>query len=176
MNRVPAPLTDQRGISLLVVLVMLVVVGLAAGVAGSTWQTIVQRARETELLWRGDQYRNAIRSYYEQGGGGHARQYPAKLEDLLKDPRSLATKRHIRQLYPDPMTGGEWVLVKDAGGRILGVHSSSTKKPFQQDGFPEEYESFAGATSYAAWEFVWKPVSTQQRTNTGATPAPGASP
>jgi len=175
MMRLPAPLADQRGISLLVVLVMMVVVGLAAGVAGSTWQTIVQRARETELLWRGDQYRKAIQSYYGQGSG-QVRQYPAKLEDLLKDPRSLATKRHLRRLYPDPMTGGDWALIKDAGGRVIGVHSTSTKKPFQQDGFPEEYENFAGANSYAAWEFVWKPVSTQQRAKTGATPAPGATP
>lgn len=164
-------LADQRGVTLLVVLVMMVVVGLAAGVAGSTWQTIVQRARETELLWRGDQYRKAVRSYYEQG-----RQYPAKLEDLLKDPRSLATKRHIRRLYSDPMTGGDWVLVKDPGGRIVGVHSSSTLKPFKQDGFPEEDEAFANASTYAAWEFSWRPKTVQNSKKVDTESAAGASP
>jgi len=175
MIRCPARWADQRGVTLLVVLVLMLVVGLAAGVAGSTWQTIVQRARETELLWRGDQYRKAIRSYYEQGAG-QVRQYPAKLEDLLKDPRSLATKRHIRHLYVDPMTGGDWAVIKDPGGRVVGVRSTSSLKPFQQDGFPEEYESFAGAASYASWEFAWRPAATRKGAAAPTAPASGAKP
>ena len=154
------PLRDQRGAALLVVLVMVVIVGLVAGLAGTSWQTIVQRAREAELFWRGDQYRLAIQSYYEYGSAGKTRrvgQFPAKLEDLLKDPRSLAPKKHIRRLYVDPMTGDDWEPIKDKGGRITGVRSSSSLEPFQQDGFPAEYEAFAGAVSYEAWEFNYVP-------------------
>lgn len=153
-------LRDQRGAALLVVLVMVIIVGLVAGIAGTSWQTIMQRAREAELFWRGDQYRQAIQSYYEHGAGGsknRAGQYPNKLEDLLKDPRSLAKKKHIRRLFVDPMTGDDWELIKDKGGRITGVHSSSSLEPFQQDGFPAEYEAFAGAASYTAWEFNYLP-------------------
>lgn len=153
-------LQDQRGSALLIVLVMIVIVGLVAGIAGTSWQTTRQRAREVELLWRGDQYRRAIQSYSEAGSGTKGKQpgqFPAKLEDLIKDPRSLATKKHIRRLYNDPMTGGDWDLVKDKGGRIIGVRSSSDLEPFKQDGFPEEYENFAGAASYSAWEFVYQP-------------------
>jgi type II secretory pathway pseudopilin PulG len=153
-------LQRQNGSALLVVLVMVVIVGLSTGIAGRSWQSIVQRADEAELFWRGDQYRRAIRSYYEYGGGDQRKfvgQYPARLEDLLKDPRSLATRKHIRQLYPDPLTGGEWVLIKDEGGRVVGVQSGSELEPFQQDGFLSEYESFAGASTYAAWKFQYYP-------------------
>ncbi len=163
------PLRDQRGAALLVVLVMVIIVGLVAGIAGTSWQTIRQRAREAELFWRGDQYRQAIQSYYEYGAGGsrnRAGQYPAKLKDLLKDPRSLAPKKHIRRLFVDPMTGGDWELIKDKGGRITGVHSSSSLEPFQQDGFPVEYEAFAGTASYTAWEFNYLPKKQPVATRT----------
>ena len=176
-------LRDQSGAALLVVLVMVVIVGLVAGIAGTSWQTIVQRAREAELFWRGDQYRQAIQSYYENGARGgkatagkiQAGQYPAKLEDLLKDPRSLSRKKHIRRLFLDPMTGGDWELVKDKGGRVTGVRSTSSLKPFQQDGFPDDYETFAGAASYEAWEFIYQPKNTPIATKAPPTKASSGS-
>ena len=152
-------LGDERGAALLVVLLMVVVLGLATGIAGSTWQSVAQRAREAELFWRGNQYRNAIRSYYEVKHGRGAGMFPQKLENLVKDPRFLGAERHIRRLYLDPMTGDDWVLIKDKSGRITGVKSSSTLEPFRKDGFPEEYEKFEGAESYSSWEFVYEPKS-----------------
>lgn len=151
------PPGDERGAALLIVLVMMVVLGLAVGIAGSSWKTISQRAREAELLWRGDQYRKAIKSYYEVKHGRGGGLYPRKLEELVKDPRSLAAVRHIRRLYPDPMTGEDWDPVKDKSGRIIGVRSSSNLEPFKQDGFPAEYDAFTGSESYSRWEFVYEP-------------------
>ena len=89
--------------------------------AGQSLAALMQRERETELLWRGQQYRQAIASYCNVKQG----MYPAKLEDLLKDPRFPATVRHLRRLYLDPMTGKEWELVKDPAERLIGVRSSS---------------------------------------------------
>jgi Tfp pilus assembly protein PilE len=43
----------QRGAILIMLLVMVVILGLAAGMAGQSWRSTVQRAREAELLWRG---------------------------------------------------------------------------------------------------------------------------
>ncbi len=167
-------LCNQRGVTLMIVLVMVVVVGLAAGMTGATWRTVVQRANEEELMWRGDQYRKAIESYVNfrhgsvSGGkfptistkGGKQKstllnKYPRSLEALLKDPRSLSPVRHLRQLYPDPMTGGDWELVKAPGGWIRGVRSASMEEPFKKEGFPKEYEDFAGAANYNEWEFVF---------------------
>jgi type II secretory pathway pseudopilin PulG len=153
---------NQRGATLMVVFVAIVMIGLAAGVTGATWKTVVQKSKEEELLFRGDQYRRAIESYTGTGPPGAAAFYPARLEDLIRDPRSPATVRHIRRLYRDPVTGGEWVLIKDQLGRIKGVRSASELEPFRKDNFPEGYERLRGAESYSAWEFVVEPGSTGQ--------------
>ena len=58
MNR----LTNQHGVALMAVLMAVTILGLMSGIAGSSWKTIVQRGKEQELLWRGNQYRLAIES------------------------------------------------------------------------------------------------------------------
>jgi len=147
---------DERGAALLFVLLMIVVLGLTITIAGSTWKSVTQQARESELLWRGDQYRKAIKSYHsvKHGATGF---YPQKLENLLKDPRFPGAVKHIRQLFPDPISGEDWVLIKDKSGRITGVRSSSDLEPFKKDGFATEYESFKDSGSYSSWEFVYEP-------------------
>ncbi len=168
------PLKNQAGVSLMVVLVMVVLVGLMAGMAGSTWRTIMQREREAELLWRGNQYRRAINSYYSSKGTGAANQYPSTLEDLLRDPRELKIVRHIRKLYKDPMTGGDWVPIPapEQGGRIKGVRSSSSEETFKKDGFDEDNEDLANKFRYSDWEFVSKPKTQKPglKTNTPQNP------
>ncbi|MCK4536466.1 MAG: type II secretion system protein [Desulfuromonadales bacterium] len=153
----------QRGSALILVLVMVVILGLAAGIAGQSWKSLMQRAREAELLWRGEQYRQAIGRYYQVRHGAQ-QMYPARLEELLKDPRFPQRVRHLRQLYSDPMTGEEWGLVKDPAGRIIGVRSTSPLKPFQQDGFPKDLEAFRDKESYREWEFVFEPGRIKPKT------------
>lgn len=176
---VPGPLGNERGVTLLMVLMAVVVLGLSLGVAGSTWRTVMQREREKELLFHGDQYRKAIESYYTKGHAGR-QTYPRSLEDLLKDPRSVETVRHLRRLFNDPMTGEDWELIREGGkisgtvqasvetGRIKGVHSTSDLEPFKVDGFDEEYEEFADAETYRDWEFVYEP---KQQPAKGKAPA-----
>lgn len=162
------PLHNQRGFTLLMVLIMIVVMGLSLGVAGSTWKSIMQREREKELLFRGDQYRRAIESYYNRSHG-RGKSYPTSLQDLVEDSRTTETTRHIRKLYKDPMTGEDFVPVRQAGtisgtvqasvktGAIMGVRSSSDLEPFKKDDFDEEYDDFVGAEKYSDWEFVYRP-------------------
>jgi type II secretory pathway pseudopilin PulG len=135
---------------------VVVLLGLAAGMAGQSLGALMQREREAELLWRGQQYRQAIASYYNARHGGQG-MFPAKLEDLLRDPRFPGTTRHLRRLYTDPMTGKEWELVKDPAERIFGVRSISELAPFQQAGFPKGLEALEGKTAYREWEFVFVP-------------------
>ncbi|BCR05973.1 type II secretion system pseudopilin TklG [Desulfuromonas versatilis] len=174
------PLNNERGVTLLVVLVMLVVLGLSAGIAGSTWSSVMHREREEQLLWVGDQYRKAIESYVtfnprEPGGTGAIRAvptgiplYPNRLEDLLRDQRASQVVRHIRKLYKDPFTGEDFELVKDQGGRIKGVRSASKLEPFKTDGFDKVYEDFRDAESYQKWEFIYDQTkSSASRSNTG---------
>jgi len=177
-------LQNQRGVALLIVLVTVVILGLSMGIAGSTWRTTVQKAKEEELLFRGDQYRRAIGSYYEKAHAGTQGVFPNSLEDLLKDPRSLEKVRHIRKLYKDPMTGEDWVLIREGGklsgtitasagaGRIIGVRSSSDLEPFKKDGFPKEYEKFKDAEKYSDWEFVYEPEKKSSASPAPTSPAP----
>lgn len=155
---------QQRGAILLMLMVMVVILGLAAGMAGQSWRSTMQRAREAELLWRGQQYQRAIASYY---GVKHGTQQmlPVKLEYLLRDPRFPNVVRHLRRLYKDPMTGEDWELVTDPAERIVGVRSSSELEPFRQDGFPKSLEKLKGKDSYREWEFVFDLPKTS--------PAPG---
>ena len=163
--------------TLFTVLFAVMVIGLMLGLAGQTWSQVMQREREEELLFRGEQYRRAIESYYATGHGGQG-SYPRSLEDLLKDPRSVETKRHLRKLYLDPFTNEEFALIGAGGSvegetvsaqsidRIKGVRSTSTLAPFRQEGFPEEYTTFKGAGSYDKWEFVYTPKDALPATGT----------
>ena len=87
----------QRGAILLLLLVVIVTMGLAASMAGQSWRSTMQRAREAELLWRGQQYQQAIASYYTVKHGPQ-QMLPAKLEHLLRDPRFPGVVKHIRKL------------------------------------------------------------------------------
>ncbi|MEZ4599953.1 MAG: type II secretion system protein [Syntrophotaleaceae bacterium] len=146
---------NERGAALMILLVMVMIMGLSAGIAGTTWTNVMQRAREEEMLFRGDQYRRAIGSYYS--AGTTAGNYPLQVEELLKDPRYPGTVRHLRRLYPDPITGDAWELVKDSAGRILGVRGASGDKPLKTKDFPEEYEQFENAKTYRDWVFLFEP-------------------
>jgi type II secretory pathway pseudopilin PulG len=159
----------QRGTILLTLLFLVVLLGLTAGLAGQALKDYVQREREDELLWRGQQYRQAIASYAKGQSGVQA--YPSGLEDLLRDPRFPGVIRHLRRPYEDPMTGEPWELIRDGGNRVIGVRSTSTLKPFRQDGFDRELETFKGKSSYREWEFVYLPA----KAGAGQSP-PGAPP
>lgn len=159
----------QRGAALLVLLVLVTVLGLSAGLAGQSWRSTMQQAREAELLWRGQQYQQAIASYYAVKHGPH-QMYPSKLEHLVRDPRFPGVVRHLRKLYPDPMTGEDWELVRDPAERIIGVRSSSELAPFKQDGFPENLEKLQGKGSYREWEFVFAPPAAQKAATNTAQP------
>lgn len=158
-------LRNEQGVTLLMVLLAVVVMGLVLGLTGQTWSALMQRERESELFFRGDQYRRAIQAYYERAPGGGS--YPTELKQLLRDPRSLQPVRYLRQLWSDPLTNGEWELIVEPPNKIKGVRSRSPLKPFQSDGFQAEYEKFNGAESYAAWEFIYEP----QSKNTTSPPA-----
>lgn len=143
----------QHGFTFIAVLIAVAVAGIGLAVLGQTWQVASARARETELLFVGEQYRRAIRSYYLQPPA--AGNYPRRLQDLLRDPRTPGIVRHLRQLYPDPITGSaEWGLVRAPDGGILGVYSLAQGSPLKNANFRARDAEFEGRTSYADWKFV----------------------
>lgn len=144
----------QTGFSLIAVLIAIIVVGVLADVAVRVSQQVMQREREELLLHRGQAYRTAIRRYYHAVPG--QAEYPRSLEDLLSDPR-FSYKRHIRQLYVDPVNSESWLLIKSPQGGVMGVVSRSKQSPIKQSEFAPGFESFAGAKHYSDWVFEYRP-------------------
>jgi len=142
----------QGGFTYLGVLCLIVLMSIALAGAGELWSTISRRDRERQLLWVGTQYAQALRSYYRASPG--LAQYPKSLEELLQDERFPSARHHIRQLYPDPVGGGEWTLQRGFDGRITGIASSSSQTPLKQADFPSQWSDFNGMGRYSDWQFV----------------------
>jgi len=154
----------KDGFTYIITLFAIVIIGISLSIAGQSWKTIVKREKEKELLFRGDQYKKAIMSYYNFRKRGKTGSLPGKPKDLLKDPRSSATVRHIRKLYPDPVSkDGKWILIFDRNKRIKGVKSSSTEEPLKKGNFPPEYRKFANKKRYCDWEFSFEPKVKRRR-------------
>lgn len=145
-----------RGFTYLTVLFVVAILGAGLALAGELWHTMARREKEAELLFVGDQYRQAIGRYYLLGP---QRQYPRALEDLLKDPRRPGTERYLRRLHADPISGkDEWGLVRAPDGGILGVHSLSEDAPLKSANFRARDAAFEGKSKYSDWTFVFTPA------------------
>jgi type II secretory pathway pseudopilin PulG len=163
----------QRGVVLLVLLVVLALLAIGLMNSVDVWSMSRQREREKELLFVGDQYRQAIQRYYSAAPRGAQRGYPPSLEVLLDDDRFPTPVHHLRRAYPDPITGkAEWGLLK-AGDRIVGVYSLSEAAPIKQAGFGPGHQAFKDATCYKDWVFAYVP---RRGLSLPATPASGTPP
>lgn len=160
----------QGGVVFLWLLFFIAGLGVALAAAATLWQSAVQRENESQLLFVGDQYRRAIESFWNAGDG--QQRLPRTLDELLLDPRFPHTVRHLRRVYPDPMTGrAEWGLVKDQAGGIAGVHSLSETRPLKTANFPAAYQTFTDQRSVRDWVFAL--VSEENTTAGKATDPPG---
>jgi type II secretory pathway pseudopilin PulG len=145
----------QRGFTYVAVLIMVATMGAVGAAFGELTSHAVQRDKEQDLLYAGNQYREAIASYYRRTPGAFKR-YPNKLEDLLEDRRFPVAVRHLRRLYPDPITGkDEWGLVQAPDGGIMGVYSLSEEVPIKTGGFDYRDHLLAGAGKYSEWRFTY---------------------
>jgi type II secretory pathway pseudopilin PulG len=112
-----------------------------------------QREKEAELLFRGNQFQDAIASYYRTGN-----RYPKALDDLLEDKRHPMPVRHLRKVYRDPITGeADWALVEAPEGGVMGVYSKSTNTPIKTGNFAAKNQEFEKAQTYADWKFIHSP-------------------
>src|SRR5512139_170385 len=143
----------QSGFTYLYVLMLIALIGMGLAAAGSVWRTESKRAREADLLFIGDQYRQAIQSFYELDPAH--RRLPQSIDELLEDKRRPNILRHLRRAYRDPLTGGAFALIRepDTNG-IVGVYSPAPGRPFKTAGFSLKDEAFKGAARYADWRFV----------------------
>ena len=142
----------NKGFTYVGLLLFIAITGIGLSVAGISWQYQARTEKERQLLFVGAEFRNAINSYYDSTPNA-VKVYPLSLNDLLLDNRMPSIKRHLRKIYPDPITGKlDWDLVTQQG-RIVGIYSHSTLVPYKQKGFNEAEAKFAGAKSYKGWVF-----------------------
>lgn len=147
----------QHGFTYLAVLLLVALMGVALAGAGTVWHSVAQREKERELLYIGKQFRQAIASYYESSPGASGK-YPPSLDELLKDSRFPDTRRHLRRIYRDPLTGStEWGVVKAPEGGIMGVHSLSPEQPLKSANFREADRALTGQAMYSGWVFAYLP-------------------
>lgn len=148
----------EFGAAYLMLLLTVMVMGIGLVAVSEVWHTTSQREKEQELLFIGNQYRQALELYYAQSPGGNAQRYPASLEDMLKDPRVPGTKRYLRKIFADPISGDKnWGLIRGPGGGIMGVHSMSVEEPIKKTNFSRLDRGFEGMKQYKDWVFVPRP-------------------
>lgn len=153
----------QAGFTYLAMLFAIAISGVILVEVGINWTQESRREKERQLLFVGNQFRQAIALYYERSPGA-VKRYPKKLEDLLTDERYGTPQHYLRKLYRDPITNqAQWGLVISPDGGIMGVHSFSDDRPIKTAEFDYPNRSFDGAESYSKWRFTYSPQSQIQQ-------------
>lgn len=144
------------GFTYIGLLIFLAISGIALAGVGIVWHQDAQRERETELLFIGEEFRNAIGSYYENSPSA-TKQFPQTIDQLILDKRFPNIKRHIRKLYKDPIARNKPWGLEIVQGYIVGVYSMSEQKPIKKVGFSVQNDSFGQAEKYSDWKFIYIP-------------------
>jgi len=119
-------------------LMAMTVMAIMMTVAMPTWKQLAQREKETELVFRGEQYARAITLFQAKAGPGTL---PPSV-DLLVD------QRFLRKKYKDPITNDDFVPLLQAAptapGQAPGAPQSGTGRqgaPVQQ---PQQQQPAGG--------------------------------
>lgn len=126
-----------RGFSYLLLLFSLALSGAALAALGSSRQQAAQRSREAELIFRGEQIREALQRYHDASPPSQPR-LPETLDALLADGRDGTAHHHLRRLWADPFTGrSDWLLLREPSGRgIVGVRSRAQNPALRRHDAP----------------------------------------
>jgi type II secretory pathway pseudopilin PulG len=151
------------GFAYVLLLIAISVIGVVASASLHMGSQMARRDAEQSLLSIGREFEQALRAYAAvptNAASPVTARGPRTLEELLKDPRTPSTRRYLRQIYADPLTGRDaWGLAKDPAGFIVGVYSLADGKPIKQTGFEPSQAGFEEAETYAAWVFGLPSVS-----------------
>jgi type II secretory pathway pseudopilin PulG len=149
----------QRGFTLLAVMAAMLLLALGTQKVMFVVSQQAQYEREAELLQIGTAFARGIGTYYESSPGT-VKRWPASLGDLVDDKRFVSIRRHVRQVYKDPITRSEeWGLIRANDGGIAGVYSLSNEPPIRSGALTTGELSLSAASRYADWQFVYQPLS-----------------
>lgn len=153
MIGLPAPRSDQRGVTYLMLMFSIVLMGLSLSVAAKQWKMMVQRELEADLLAKGIEIQTALQLYSTTMKAGRVipgEVYPQSLADLTRLPKPF-----LRKVYFDPIVRGEWEYVRAPSGGIMGVRSKSRAKPIRKHDFPLPVRHFENLRTYHDWVFQY---------------------
>ncbi len=137
-------LTNQRGVTYLFMMIFVVVMSISLLGVTQQWSVIMKRDREAELIFRGTRIKDAIERYvadYEVQKATRPNRWPLSLKQLTQK----TPKRYLQAVYPDPITGKDFDVIK-VGQEVHGVRSTSTDEPYDQ-------VHFKNAKTYKAIRF-----------------------
>ncbi len=145
----------KTGFTYIGILILIAIIGISTAATLKLGAIMQRRIAEERLLTIGSEFRNALESYANASAPGRPRS-PRSLQDLLKDPRSPALRRHLRTIYIDPITGDDhWGLVPTISGPgIAGIYSLAQGTPIKIGNFEPRFEDFEGQLSYQNWIFA----------------------
>jgi uncharacterized protein GlcG (DUF336 family) len=126
----------QHGFTYLAALILVALTAGGLAAYGEVTSHARQREKEAELVWIGNQFREAIGLYYQRTPGA-VKRFPQELEDLVQDGK------------PD------WGLVRAPGGGIAGVYSLGGGRSIGRAGHGGMEVS--GGASYQEWKFRYEP-------------------
>lgn len=108
---------QERGYSLVVLMISVAVTLVLLAAATPSWRYVVKNDREEELIFRGGEIADAIARYQRKNGNA----LPVSLEVLVKG-------KFLRRQYKDPMAkDGKWRFIRP--GEALG----QARSPFAKD-------------------------------------------
>ncbi len=165
---------NERGVTYLMLMFVIVLIGIATTAAAKQWKVIVQREREADLLAKGIEIQNALALYSETIKAGRVMPgevYPKTLAELTRLPKPF-----LRKVYLDPMGSDEWEYLQAPTGGIMGVRSKSRARPFRQKDFPLIVRHFEGRATYRDWVFQHPNPSSGTILPQGTVPSSGVSP
>jgi general secretion pathway protein G len=107
---------DERGYTLLELMIVVTIIGILATLAEPTWQGSITKAREASLK----QTLFAVRDVLDQYRADHGK-YPRAMAEVV-------SAGYLRKIPPDPFTRSEttWQEIpSESEGGIFDVHSGS---------------------------------------------------
>jgi type II secretory pathway pseudopilin PulG len=145
----------EDGFTYVGLIVLVAIIGLVGAATLKVDALLRRAAAEEELLEIGAAFSQALKSYAEATPRGQPT-YPPSLQELLKDPRSPAIRRHLRKIFVDPLTGkAEWGIVhagSDTG--VLAVYSLSKAKPLKVANFDARFANLENRQHISEWKFA----------------------
>lgn len=170
--RSEASLKAQQGFTYVGAMFIVFLLSLNLTLASTLYSFNQQREQELQLIFIGNQFKQAIANYYQKSPGV-AKRYPQNFEVLLMDNRFVNTQRHLRKLYKDPITNQQdWGIIRAYDGGIMGVYSLSNKKVLKTSNFAADNLSLTDKVYYSDWKFTFEPAAILPQKAADQTPMP----